>query len=364
MFSSSRAQWQLCLLLSLNVLPAFSLNLTTFQPSLPLAPSPLPAAFASQNADQLYDLFSKLGRSTNWNLVQSIQLQGNTYEPEGMVRIGTDRFFISGAVHVVEPLPYGRIINGTDRANGSGYGYIAVYSGNGTQIARATYNNITDLEYHLGGIDYDGQYVWATLAQYRPNSTATILRINPNTLEATNMQHITDHEGAIVHDTNSSQLFVMNWGGRNASTFSDKTNVTWPQFTRPKAVSRNPSYYIDYQDCKYVGRPRGNNGRATAACSGIAGLSAGSGVLYLGGIALVDLDTMVPIIEVPITLRTAANYPMTVNPFDIAVFDGKLRAYWAPDNFNTTIYVYEASLNGTFQYGGNGGTAESSALWP
>lgn len=174
MFSSSRAQWQLCLLLSLNVLPAFSLNLTTFQPSLPLAPSPLPAAFASQNADQLYDLFSKLGRSTTWNLVQSIQLQGNSYEPEGMVRIGTDRFFISGVVHVVEPLPYRRIINGTDRANGSGYGYIAVYSGNGTQIARATYNNITDLEYHLGGIDYDGQYVWATLAQYRPNSTANI----------------------------------------------------------------------------------------------------------------------------------------------------------------------------------------------
>lgn len=357
-------------LLAATVAPALALNLTTYH-SVPIAPTPLPAPYAAADADELFTLFSTLGRSTVWNLVSTLQLQGDSFEPEGMVRVGADRLFVSGTEHVVEPLAYGKdangssiIVNGTDRANGKGLGYIAVYDTNGTRIALATYNNITDLEYHLGGIDYDGQYIWGTLAQYRPNSTATVLRIDPQTLEATKVAHVTDHEGAIVHDTDTGKLYVMNWGGRNTSVLPDDGNKPWPQFTQPDSVVRNPSYFVDYQDCKFVGHPQGNGGRATAACSGVATLGSGISSYNLGGITLVDLETMVPIAEIPITTRSALGTPLTQNPFDIAVVDGKLRVYFLPDQFDSTLYVYEAEPNSPYEYGGNGGMDLSSSVWP
>jgi hypothetical protein len=93
-----------------------------------------------------------------------------------------------------------------------------VFDGSCTRIADATLTEIGAIEYHNGGIDYDGEYIWATIAQYRPNATATIVRIDPRTLSPTQILHTNDHEGGIVHDTLTDDIVTLNWGSRNAST--------------------------------------------------------------------------------------------------------------------------------------------------
>jgi hypothetical protein len=113
-------------------------------------------------------------------------------------------------------------------------------------------------------------------------------------------------------------------------------------------VSRNPTYYVDYQDCKWLGHSARYDGKSVMLCSGVGTV----GGYHLGGLALVDVATMVPLAEVPITLASAKGTRMTQNPFDVSVVDGRLRLYWMPDQHESTVYVYEARPDSPFQYGG------------
>lgn len=78
-------------------------------------------------------------------------------------------------------------------------------------------------------------------------------------------------------------------------------------------------------------------------CGGVATIESSSSSFNLGGIALVDLQTMLPLWEVPISLTSDLGTSMTENPIDIAVVDGKLRIYCLPDQHNSTLYVYDAA---------------------
>ena len=166
-----------------------------------------------------------------------------------MVRIGQDRFIVSSTELVVPMVSFnGSIINGTDRTPGAGFAHILVYDGDGKRIARATYNNPGDIEFHLGGVDYDVQNIWGTLAQYRPNSTASVIKIDPSTLQPTEVLRYRDHLGGIVHDTSTNDIYTLNWGARNASKFSlgrrgshSKSPGSRPGFTKAQKVTRNPS---------------------------------------------------------------------------------------------------------------------------
>ena len=37
--------------------------------------------------------------------------------------------------------------------------------------------------YHPGGIDYDGEYIWGPVAEYRPNSESIIYKVDAETLK-------------------------------------------------------------------------------------------------------------------------------------------------------------------------------------
>lgn len=331
-----------------------ALNITIYQPGVSFAPEPLPAPKAASHCDEIVTLFNDLGRSTNWTLVDKIHFEGDTGEPEGMVRIGDDRYFVSEGVYTENTVKYGDgvTINGTDRSAGAGFGHIVVYDGKGSRIADATLTQAGSLEYHNGGIDFGGGFVWATLAQYRPNTTATIVRIDPHTLEPTTILHAKDHLGGIVLDPLFEQLHTLNWGARNATTWDAKPKASKPfdisqwgfttgninSFQRPNAVTRNPTSFIDYQDCKWLGHPKQYLGRPMMICSGVATINN----YNLGGVALVDLETMVPVSEVPIAMVSDLGIVVTMNPFDVDVVDGKLRFYFMPDQHNSTLYVYEA----------------------
>jgi hypothetical protein len=218
---------------------------------LPYAP---PAPNARNKAADIVRLFQHTGRSTTWELVAAVPLEGETWEPEGMVRLGPDRIIVSAGEYTLPTVSYGKdangsaiIINGTDRANGAGFAHLLVFDAKGKRVADATLTTAGDPHYHNGGIDYDGTYIWCAVAEYRPNSSATLYRVDPRTLVPTPLFNISDHEGGVVHDINKDTVTLLNWGGRNASTFRLPSTGGPVGVKAPISVVRDPSYFVDYQ---------------------------------------------------------------------------------------------------------------------
>ncbi|KAK3327596.1 hypothetical protein B0T19DRAFT_167514 [Cercophora scortea] len=326
-----------------TVLQSQPANITIGQPDTPFAPSPLPLPGPSSRCDEIVAQLTELSRSTKWELVDRIKFEGDTFEPEGLVRIGDDRYFVSAGEYGLPTSKYNATINGTDRSAGEGFGHTIVFDGKGGRIADATVTRAGSVEYHYGGLDFDGEYIWATFAQYRPNSTATLVRMRPSTLEPEPVLRIADHMGAVVRDPTTDNIVTLNWGPRSASLWNlednNRSSESPPAFATPRAVVRNPSHFIDYQDCKFLGHPRLFGSRAVMLCSGITAIYGTT----ISGIALVDMETMIPLYEVPLTMVSDAGNLMTKNPMDVAVVDGKMRFFFLPDERNSTLYVYEAA---------------------
>ncbi|KAF7553386.1 hypothetical protein G7Z17_g3676 [Cylindrodendrum hubeiense] len=312
---------------------------TTCNTSESLAPTPLPAPHAASDGEQIIELFQTLSRSTVWEKIASIPFEGDTFEPEGMVRLGDDRYIISCGDYTERTKKYmnGEIIDGTDRTAGQGFAHLMVYNGEGERIADTVITKEGEREYHNGGIDYDGQFIWGTVGQYRPNSTAYVYRTDPTTLETVKIIQHADHLGGIVCNTWDNTITALNWGGRHATTW-DLDDAKASGDVKPTSTVRNPSHFVDYQDCKWLGYSKLYEGKSVMLCSGVATV----GGYNLGGLALVDVATMTPLAEVPIALESSLGVRLTQNPMDVSVEDGKLRFYWMPDQHTSTLYIYEA----------------------
>lgn len=146
-----------------NCVPTLALNITISQPGVPFAPSPLPPSHADSDGEKIVALFQNLGRTTIWKSIANVTFEGDTYEPEGMVRLGSDRYVVSADEYTASTVPYDRIINGTDRTPGAGFGHLIVFDGKGGRIADATLTPRGAIEYHNGGIDFDGEYIWVRI---------------------------------------------------------------------------------------------------------------------------------------------------------------------------------------------------------
>jgi hypothetical protein len=213
------------------------------------------------------------------------------------------------------------------------------FDAGGRLLADRVLNAAGALEYHPGGLDYDGRDLWVTLAQYRPGSSATFLRVDPRTLRATPVLRAGDHFGGVVHDIARHRLVTLDWGARDAWSWRIPRHGAPGAAADPLAVVRNPSHFVDYQDCKYLGRVPDHRD-PLMLCGGLTAY----GAFQLGGIALVDTRTMAPVWEVPVTTLSPAGNVITRNPIDVEVVAGRLRVYLAPDDDDTTIYAYEAQL--------------------
>jgi hypothetical protein len=298
----------------------------------------LPEPPAAEGA-RIARLFEQVTRNTSWTLVGSVRLQAETWHTEGIVKLG-DQWIVS-SVQVTEPTvkyPNGQIIDGTDRTAGAGFGHLMRFAADGRLLSDRVLNAAGALEYHPGGLDYDGRSVWVTLAQYRPNSSATFLRVNPRSLAPTPLLHARDHFGGVVNDTIRHRLVTLNWGSRAAASW----RIRRPRgnaFARPLSVVPNLSHFVDYQDCKFLGRVPGQRD-PVMLCGGITQY----GTFQLGGVTLLDTKTLAPVWEVPITILSPAGNVVTRNPIDVDVVAGKLRLYLAPDDDATTVFTYEADL--------------------
>ena len=273
---------------------------------------------------QLANDFNQVTRSTAWNQVDNLHLDFQTYHTEGLAI--TDKHIFLSAVQIIEPTQkYPSPVNGYDRTPGKGVGHLFVMDRQGRLQKDLTLGE--GYMYHPGGIDYDGENVWVPVAEYRPNSSSIIYKVNATNLKVSEQFRVQDHIGGIVKDATTGDLVGNTWGSRKFYdwTPTGQERRSWP----------NPSHFIDYQDCQYVDT-------AKAICSGVANLGqtpsagAATSTYELGGLALVDLHSHEVLHEFPFQKWSAAGHVMTRNPVKMAADGTHLTLWAAPDNGEET----------------------------
>jgi hypothetical protein len=280
----------------------------------------------------------QLTRDARWTPSASITVGFPTFHPQGMVRIG-DTFFVSSVEVKQATRRFPSPIDGYDRDTGAGVGHLFKIDGSGRLLADLTLGE--GAIYHPGGIDYDGTDIWVPVAEYRPNSKSVIYRVNPQTMKATEVFRWADHIGAVVHDTDDHSLHGASWGSRRFYRWKLDPNRRLANLPArgESQGTMNPSHYVDYQDCKYVGQRR-------MLCSGVTELrtAAGAPPFRLGGLDLIDLRDNRPLHQTPILLWTAGGLDMTHNPAWFEATAAGLRGYFMPEDDKSTIYVYDVEL--------------------
>jgi hypothetical protein len=293
------------------------------------------SAIATDSRSTVDERVRQLTRDSQWRLVQSVPIKFRTYHPQGMVKIG-DTLFVS-SVEVTTPgrrvaQPDGR----SDRDAGEGVGHLFKIDVAGNLIAQLTLGEAT--MYHPGGIDYDGTSIWVPVAEYRPDSRSIVYRVDPNTMKATEVFRFSDHLGAVVRNTDDGTLHGVSWGSRRFYRWRIDGNARSGSARPAPEPTRtpNPSHYLDYQDCKYVGARR-------MLCTGVTEMrpAPDAAPFRLGGIEIVSLEDGRPIYQVPVLLWTAGGLDMTHNPVWIEPTARGLRGYFMPEDDTSTLYVYE-----------------------
>jgi hypothetical protein len=179
------------------------------------------------------------------------------------------------------------------------------------------------------------------VAEYRPNSAAIVYRVDPKTMKAVEVFRFRDHVGGIVRDTVSNTLHGVSWGSRRfyAWPLGADGKITNAD-AKPEALRvMNPAQYIDYQDCHYLGQRR-------MLCSGLNTYrtKADGTPFFLGGWEVVNLADNRAVWQVPVELWAPSGKPMTQNPFFVEPTAAGLRAYFMPDDDNSTLFVFEAAV--------------------
>ncbi len=280
--------------------------------------------------------FTSVNRNTNWQLTSKLRLNFPTFHTEG-IAFSPDHIFLS-AVQIIEPtVKYPTPKGGFDRTPGKGIGHLFVMDKSGN-LQKDVVLGEGDM-YHPGGIDFDGTNVWVPVAQYRPNSSAIIYRVDANNLEVHKQFEVEDHFGGIVMNKQSGHLIGNTWGSRR---FAE-----WDLDGKQLATWQNPDNFIDYQDCQYATNSK-------MLCAGVANLpqtpAAGgtAGTYELGGIALIDLKSHSVLHDVPFQQWSTAGHVATRNPFKMTADGNHLTMRVAPDNGDegngTEILTYEANV--------------------
>lgn len=292
----------------------------------------------SDSGASISERLKKLTRGVQWRRVAAVPVTFNTFHPQGMVKIG-DLLYVS-SVDIKKPTkPYPRARDGYDRDTGEGVGHLFKMDMKGNLIGDLVLGEGS--MYHPGGIDYDGKSIWVPVAEYRPNSRAVIYRVDPSAMKATEVFRYGDHIGGLVRNTDGKSLHGVSWGSRRFYRWTlGADGVPTNAMTPPEDLRvANPSGYIDYQDCKYLGR-------GEALCSGLNNYQVKKdGPRFpLGGLEIVDLANNRPIFQIPVELWTDSGLPMTQNPFWVEPTSDGLRAYFMPEDGKSTLYIFETAI--------------------
>ena len=287
--------------------------------------------------EELSEKLLRLTADSKWNLITSIPLKFDAHHTQGLVKV--DSFFYMTAVEVTEwPKKYEKPEGKFDRDVGKGKGHVFNFDKNGNLL-----NDILvgagDV-YHPGGIDFDGKYIWIPVTEYRPNSFSIIYRLDPITMQLTEVTRYPESIGAIVHNTDKNTLVAANWGARKFYTWKlDKSGHVKKDIGAPdRSGVENPSFYIAFQDCKYLG----NN---LMLGSGHESMKNDMGTFRLGGWEIVDLKDFRARRQIPVKLWSPTGASMLNNPCAVEPTKDGIRAYFVPDDDEkATLFVYDVEV--------------------
>lgn len=96
-------------------------------------------------------------------------------------------------------------------------------------------------QYHPGGIQEAKGALWVPVAEYRPRSTTTVLKLDPTTLETLSSFRCDDHLGATASD-GAGTIYGLNWDARVLYYFDEEGRL--------KEKRDNPTG-VAYQDLDY-----------------------------------------------------------------------------------------------------------------
>ncbi|MBW7452593.1 DUF6454 family protein [Paenibacillus sepulcri] len=279
------------------------------------------------NNQKLIAQFQSLARSTKWELTNKIDLQFNNHHSQGMVRIG-DLFYLSSVELIEKPAGFDKPRLGYDRTPGKGIGHLFVFDIQGKLVQDILLGE-GDI-YHPGGIDFDGDKIWVPVAEYRPDSESIVYKVDPTTMKAEEFFRVPDHIGGMVRDGQDGKLTGNSWGSRKF--------YKWDQNGQLLLVKENSSHFVDYQDGQYAGEGK----MILSGISELAHSSSGNSKPYeLGGLALIEMNTLNTIHEVPITEFSPQGHVITRNPVFLENAGQELRLYAVPDDDRGSLLIYE-----------------------
>ncbi len=288
-----------------------------------------------RNSEEIMCRFTRLTAATTWQRVAEISLTFPTGHPQGLVKIG--EFLYISSVEITSPpqkLPSPE--NGYDRTAGEGAGFLFQVDSNGNLVEKLSLGE--NSMYHPGGIDYDGRHIWVPVAEYRPNSRSIVYRVTPETLNAREMFRWDDHIGGLACNRWNNRLHGISWGSRAFYDWKFAGVSPWegePSEPTGKCFL-NGSFYIDYQDCQFL-EPH------YMLCCGLNVYTLPKiGIVPIGGLELVDIESHVAIHQIPVPLYSGTLRPMTQNPFFVELHRDCLRFSFLPDDNESTVYVYDA----------------------
>jgi hypothetical protein len=253
---------------------------------------------------RIVEAVRNLPEKTRWHVVERVDLPFELHHPQGLVKRG-DTFYLTSV----------EVTSSKEELEKVGRGWVIQFDRSGQEVRRAQLAPLSK-RFHPGGLDDDGTYLWTAVAEYRPHSQATIMRIDPVSLQAENVTAVSDHLGSVVHNTDDHTLVAANWDAAELYTFDEAGN--------PVSKRRHPTDFVALQDCKYAGH----------------GLMLGSGVAdKRGGLELIDLENGEIVHRVRVDERTPSGVPMTKNPVAFEIEDGMLRLYCVPEDGHGSLYV-------------------------
>ena len=273
------------------------------------APDSSPYSFRDHTPDRrIVDTVVALSRSTVWQLVDEIPLRFDAFHPQGMVRIGTSWW-----------------VSTVDIA--ARRGFVMVCDAEGGLLEQIPIG-AGDC-YHPGGMDYDGTALWIPCAEYRPDSTAQIYRLQPGSAPE-RIFGVDDHVGALARCGADGDLVGWSWGSRRF--------YRWSLDGRLVAAHVNPSFFVDHQDCQWLGGGR-------LLCGGVAAVQLAKGAGWLGGLGLLNVDTLAMQREVPFPFYSSVTDRVaTQNPLWAEVVGDQLMLHLLPDDGVGTIQTYSTVL--------------------
>lgn len=226
----------------------------------------------------------RLADANKWKLSKVIKTNFQTCHAQGLVKIG-ELFYLS-AVEVFEaPQKLGESDYLWDftitRSPGEGQGWLFKFDLSGQLISQIKIGEGD--AYHPGGMGYDGKFLWIPVAEYRPNSFSTIIRVDPETMNAKHSFDVKDHIGNMIYNPAQGAFFATSWGSRRIYRLTVVLDEHGKGQIREATWVPNPSYYVDYQDCQYV---ETNN----MLCSGVSYFNTPMGRVAAGGIDLLDIS--------------------------------------------------------------------------